>query len=133
LIVGDNNDLADLENEKTIDRVVSLDRQPQYITFGQFKPRPGSPWSLQQMLLKTDEEKVEVKIAKKAPDLKIEIHRKVLEARPDLAAVLVVNCRSKGWGASERSEERRVGKECRAGGRTELLKEQMRIYRNSVH
>ncbi len=101
LIVGDEVDLADLANEKTIDRVVLPPQQQKYVAFGQYKPRHGKSWTLEQLLLKTDQEVVGVAVSKKAPNLEVEIHRELLDARPTLAAVIVVNCRSSGWGASE--------------------------------
>ncbi len=102
LIVGAEADLADLESKNTINRVVLPDRQKKYITFGQFTAKFENRWRLQPLLLKTDAEMVEVEVLEDDPNqLRVEIHRELLESHGTLAAVVVVNCKTEGWGACE--------------------------------
>ena len=105
LIVGDEGDLADLDSEKTIEKLVHPDRQKKYLTFGQFKPiapKAGEAWRLDQRLLNPNNKDIEVALAKKAPNLEVEIQRKLLKSQPGVAAVLLINCGSKGWAASQK-------------------------------
>ena len=115
LIVGEDADLADAESDTTIEKLVYPDRQKKYVTFAQFKPvepKAGEPWKIEQRLLNPNNKLIEVSVAKKAPDLHVEIDRKLLEAHPGLAALVLVNCGIKGWGAAQkitRSEIESIG------------------------
>ena len=113
LIVGDEPDLADLEDPRTIEKVVRPERQAKYVTFAQFKPQKGEAWSLQTRALNPTHKAVEVELSKKGPEVSVSIDRELIESRPQLCAAVIVNCGNKGWGASQkitRFELESVGK-----------------------
>jgi hypothetical protein len=102
MIVGDEADLSDLDDARTVEKVVRPERQGKYVTFAQFKPKKDKNWVFTQSMLKPESPKVEVSLAGKAPDIKFEIGRGLLEAHPQLSAAVVVNCGARGWGAYPR-------------------------------
>jgi len=99
VIVGDQEDLADVEEPRTIEKVVLPERQSKYATFGQFKPVKGKNWVFQQRVLKPSHPQIDVSLEEEEPELTVEIDRDILEPRPQLAAAVVVNCGERGWHA----------------------------------
>jgi len=109
LIVGDDADLADIDDPRTIEKVVRPERHGKYVTFGQFKPRKGQSWTLEQRLLKPSHPDIEVSLSKKEAKLEVEIDRKLLESHPQLAIAVVVNCGNLGWGAYQHITSFQIG------------------------
>jgi hypothetical protein len=103
VIVGDEAELTDIDDPRTIDKVVDPKRHDKYLSFGQFKAeQKDKTWVFQQRALRPNHPLVDIVVAKKSPTIEVEIDRELLEAHPQLSAAFVVNCGSQGWGAYPR-------------------------------
>lgn len=110
LIIADDADLADVDDPRTIEKIVRPERHGKYVTFGQYRPVKGQSWTFEQRLLKPSHDLVDVSQAKKAPELEVEIDRELLESHPQLSMAIVVNCGNQGWGAYPRITSSQIGK-----------------------
>lgn len=113
VIVADDADLADLEDPRTLDKLVRPERQAKYVSFVQLKPSLTDAWRFEVKAANPTHKAVEIKPSAKAAELKVVIDRTLLEARPQLAMAVITNCGPKGWGASSkisRTELENVGR-----------------------
>lgn len=100
LVVGDEADFSDMNDPRTIDKLVRPERQAKYVSFTQLKPALGEGWRFQVKAANPTHKSVVVKPGKKGPDATLSIDRELLAARPTLAMAVLVNCGTKGWGTS---------------------------------
>jgi hypothetical protein len=100
IVVADDADLADLEDPRTIDKLVRPERQAKYVTFAQLKPTLGATWLFEVKSANPTHKSVKLKPNAKTAEFTVGIDRTLLEARPNLALAVLVNCGPKGWGAS---------------------------------
>jgi hypothetical protein len=113
VIVADDADLADLEDPKTLDKLVRPERQAKYVSFVQLKPTLGEGWLFEVKAANPTHKSIEIKPNPKAAELRVIVDRALLEARPQLALAVLTNCGPKGWGASSkisRTEIENVGR-----------------------
>ncbi len=113
VIVADDADLADLEDPRTLDKLVRPERQAKYVSFVQLKPTLTDGWRFEVKAANPTHKAVEIKPNAKGPELRVVVDRGLLEARPQLAMAVITNCGPKGWGASSkisRTELENVGR-----------------------
>lgn len=113
VIVADDADLADLEDPKTLDKLVRPERQAKYVSFVQLKPTLGAGWLFEVKAANPTHKSIEIEPNPKAAELRVIVDRALLEARPQLALAVLTNCGPKGWGASSkisRTEIENVGR-----------------------
>lgn len=109
VIVGAAEDLGDVDDQRTIEKVVLPERQSKYVTFAQFKPVKAKTWTLKQRVLQSANDKVEVSSEDDAPELTVEVDRDLLEPFPQLNVVVAVNCGALGWAAYPRIQSAEIG------------------------